>query len=218
MIGVSKDIDLNEVYDKHGNGSKTYEEFLIKANISHPDRIRDVYTIKDHFDKYDFNFLILIPRTNRFSSRHFMKPVYEIDVFRGTKSFERLVYYATSYFEIFIATGDTNPSLIIATRNGMVLLKRNSPTENLFGYISRNGIIGDVLYIVSVDTECRKPLLCMTSQYGCQVYSARTFGTVEAPNGLRPMWMHVHGFRTIAPARSIITFLLIRICLLLLLQ
>ena len=29
----------------------------------------------------------------------------------------------------------------------------------------------------------------MTSQYSSQVYSARTFCTVEAPNSLRPMWL-----------------------------
>lgn len=129
MIGVSKDIDMNEIYYKYGNGSKTYEEFLIKASIYYD--ALGLYTIKEYFDR--FNFLILLPRSNRIFERRLQSYVFEsfeIEVFRATTNFERLIYYINSYFEVFIGTGGTNPSLIIATRNGMAILNLNSTIDD----------------------------------------------------------------------------------------
>ena len=75
------------------------------------------------------------------------------------------------------------------------------PTQNLLLYISRNSVVCQILNVMAIDAECRQTLLCMTSQYGSQIYSTGTFCTVEAPNSLWPVGMHVHGLRTIAPAR-----------------
>src|SRR5699024_883255 len=52
----------------------------------------------------------------------------------------------------------------------------------------------------SVDTECRKSLLCMCSQNRCQVYSAGSLCCVQAPYSLDGLGIHIHGLRTVAPA------------------
>lgn len=119
--------DINEVYDKYGNGSKTYEEFLIKANIYHD--LLGLHTIKEYFDK--FNFLILLPQTNYLTSRNYSRTEFEIEIFRVTKNFERVIFYVNNYFDFYISTGVTNPtSLIIANRNGMAILNLNSVIDD----------------------------------------------------------------------------------------
>ena len=75
------------------------------------------------------------------------------------------------------------------------------PTQNLFCNIGRNRIVCDVLHIVSVDAKSRQPLLRMPRQNGSEIHRTRAFRTIETPNSLRPMRVHVHCFRAVAPAR-----------------
>ena len=67
------------------------------------------------------------------------------------------------------------------------------PTKNLFCNILWDAVICNILYIVAIDAKCRQALLSMTSQYCCQIYSTWTLSTIETPNCLWPMRMHVHG-------------------------
>ena len=53
---------------------------------------------------------------------------------------------------------------------------------------------------MSVDTECRKALLCMCSKNGCQIYSTRSLCSVESPYSLDGLWIHIHGLSSVAPA------------------
>ena len=55
---------------------------------------------------------------------------------------------------------------------------------------------------MSVYAESRQALLGVCGEHGSKVHSTRTFGSVESPNSLRPMRIHVHGLGAIAPARS----------------
>ena len=79
-------------------------------------------------------------------------------------------------------------------------LSRTCKLQDFFSYILRNSIVFDILYIMSVYSECRQSLLCMSGQYGCKIYRARSFGSVESPYSFRIMGVHVHCLCTIAPA------------------
>ena len=74
--------------------------------------------------------------------------------------------------------------------------------EKLCLYVLRDGLIVSILNVMSVDTECRKSLLCMGSQYGSQVYSARSLGSVQSPYALDGQRVGVHGLGAVAPAGS----------------
>ena len=69
-------------------------------------------------------------------------------------------------------------------------------------YVLRNGLIVRILNIMSVDTEGRKSLLCVGSQYGSQVYSARSLGSVQSPYALDSQRIGIHGLGAVAPAGS----------------
>ena len=113
-------IVLNEVYDKCGNGSKTYEEFLIKANVRC--RCSSNMTLRDYFDKYDFNFLILLPTNDC----HPINPKYEINIYKMVKSFENLLCEINRYYHGYCIRNAFPLSLIIASRNGMAIFSRES--------------------------------------------------------------------------------------------
>ena len=53
---------------------------------------------------------------------------------------------------------------------------------------------------MAVDAEGRKPLLGMRRQDAGEIDGAGTLGAVKAPDGLDGVPVHVHGFRTVAPA------------------
>ena len=74
--------------------------------------------------------------------------------------------------------------------------------KQLFSHVCWDSIVVQILYVVTIDAKGRKPLLCMTSQHCSQVNCTRALCAVETPNSLRPVRVHVHRFRTIAPARS----------------
>ena len=69
-------------------------------------------------------------------------------------------------------------------------------------YVLRDGLVVSILYVMSVDTKCRKSLLCVGSQYGSQVYSARSLGSVQSPYALDGQRIGIHGLGTVAPAGS----------------
>ena len=60
------------------------------------------------------------------------------------------------------------------------------PAENLLGSVGGNGIVGQVLHIVTIDAEGGQALLGMGSQHGSQIDGSRA--------------LHIHRLRTIAPA------------------
>ena len=71
--------------------------------------------------------------------------------------------------------------------------------ENLFGYVGGDGVVVEVLHVMTVDAEGGKPLLCMGGQHCGKVDGSWTLRPVESPHGLGIIGVHVHGFRTIAP-------------------
>ena len=72
--------------------------------------------------------------------------------------------------------------------------------EKLFTHVGGDLRIGGILYVVSVNTKGRKPLLCMGSQHGGKVHSTGSFGSVEAPHALDGVAVHIHRFCAVAPA------------------
>ena len=74
--------------------------------------------------------------------------------------------------------------------------------KELFLYVGRDGLVVCVLDVVPVNAEGGKALLGMGGQYGGQIHGAGALGSVEAPDGLDGVRIHVHGLRSIAPARG----------------
>ena len=74
--------------------------------------------------------------------------------------------------------------------------------QYFLGYVGRDGVVVQVLHVVSVDAEGGQSLLCVGSQYGSQIDGTRALRSVEAPYGLRIVGVHVHGLRAVAPARG----------------
>ena len=74
--------------------------------------------------------------------------------------------------------------------------------EQLFADILRNirHLIA-FLHLMTVDTERRQTLLCVGGENGREIDRTRTLRTVEAPHALDGRRIHVHRFRTVAPAR-----------------
>ena len=75
-------------------------------------------------------------------------------------------------------------------------------TKNFFRYIFGNAVIVQILYVMSINAECRKSFLCVSCQYCCKIYCSRTLCSIESPYSFRVMRVHIHSFRTVAPARS----------------
>ena len=76
-----------------------------------------------------------------------------------------------------------------------------SETEQLLLHILRDFRVIRVLQIMAIDSEGRKPLLRMGSQHGSQIDGARPLRAVESPDPLDRQRIHIHRFRSIAPAR-----------------
>ena len=55
---------------------------------------------------------------------------------------------------------------------------------------------------MSVDAECRKPLLGVGCKHRCQVDCTRALCPVESPDGLDGLRIHVHCLGAVAPARG----------------
>ena len=53
---------------------------------------------------------------------------------------------------------------------------------------------------MTVDTECRKSLLRVSCQNGCKVNCAGALSSVEAPNCLYGLRVHIHSLGAVAPA------------------
>ena len=78
--------------------------------------------------------------------------------------------------------------------------RSSSEAKQLLHNILRDIRCVRILNIMSVNTECRKSLLRMGSQYTCQIYGSGTLRTVKAPYALDRIGIHIHCFRAIAPA------------------
>ena len=52
-----------------------------------------------------------------------------------------------------------------------------------------------------INAECRKPFLRMGSQNACKINRTRPLRSVESPYAFNGHRIHIHRFRTIAPAR-----------------
>ncbi len=79
---------------------------------------------------------------------------------------------------------------------------RTGETEQLLCHIGRNSVVGEVLYVVSVDAESRQAFLGMCGKNGGKIDGSGPLSAVESPHGLGPIGVHVHSFTAIAPARG----------------
>ena len=77
-----------------------------------------------------------------------------------------------------------------------------SKSQQFFFNVSRDRSIICILNIMSIDTKCRKTFLSMCSKYRCQIYSTRSFCSVESPNSFDGIWIHIHSLSSVAPAWS----------------
>ena len=79
---------------------------------------------------------------------------------------------------------------------------RTTEAEQLFFYIIGNiGNVAYVLNLVTVKSECRQPLLCVSCKNRSKINRAGTFSAVEAPNAFDCRRIHIHCLRTVAPTR-----------------
>ncbi len=72
--------------------------------------------------------------------------------------------------------------------------------EDFFRNVFRNLLRVGGLDILAVNPEGGKAFLGMSGKDGGKVDRSRTLRPVEAPDRLRAMRIHVHGFRSVAPA------------------
>ena len=78
-------------------------------------------------------------------------------------------------------------------------LSSTGKTQNFFCHIRRNRVIIQVLYIATVNTKCRQPLLCMSCQHSSQIHRSRALRPIESPNSFRIIWIHIHCLSPITP-------------------
>ena len=81
---------------------------------------------------------------------------------------------------------------------------RNSSTckaEQLFLYILGNNSIIRILDVMAVNAESRQPLLGMGCKHRGKIHSTWALGSIEAPDGLDGVAVHIHRLSAIAPAR-----------------
>ena len=76
-----------------------------------------------------------------------------------------------------------------------------SESEKFLFNVFRNCCVVSFLNVMSVNSECRKSLLCMCSKYRCKVYSSRSLCSVESPYSFDCLWIHIHCLSSVAPAR-----------------
>ncbi len=96
-------------------------------------------------------------------------------------------------------TGVTKAQIRLAAHGGYCLCCTGK-TKNLLSHIGRDGVVGKVLYIVTINAIGRQTLLSVCCKDRSQIDCTRTFGAIEAPDGLWMCGIHVHGFGSIAPA------------------
>ena len=72
--------------------------------------------------------------------------------------------------------------------------------QYLLCYVGRNGVIVEVLHVVTVDAKGGQSLLGMCGEHGSQIDSTRALRTVKSPHSLRVVRVHVHRLRAVAPA------------------
>ena len=77
---------------------------------------------------------------------------------------------------------------------------RPGESENLLANIIGNRSIVQILDIPAVDAEGGNPLLGVAREHRREIHRPGALGTVESPHRLGRKGVHVHGFRTVAPA------------------
>ena len=136
-----------------------------------------------------------------------------INAFRHTADDFHLVHGFHTHTKIILDKGRVNDGSADTHTDGTDLQvgfaphgsnsnSRPSEAKQLFLHVLRNGGIVCFLYIMSVDTERRKPLLGMGSQYGGQIHCTGTLRAVEAPDTLDGIGIHVHCLCAVTPAGS----------------
>ena len=98
-------------------------------------------------------------------------------------------------------TGIAHTQVALASHSGDGL-RCTRPAEYLLRHVGRDAVVREVLNIVAIDAVGRETLLGVSGEYGGKVHRTRALRSVEAPYGLRPMRMHIHSLRTVAPAGS----------------
>ena len=96
-------------------------------------------------------------------------------------------------------TGVTHAQIALAAHRSHSLCGAGK-AQYLFCHVGWDSVVVEVLHIMAVDAESRQTLLGMGSQNGSQIHGAGALGTVEAPDSLGIVGVHIHGLRTIAPA------------------
>ncbi len=71
--------------------------------------------------------------------------------------------------------------------------------QNLLRHIVRNGGVGGILNVASVNSERRQPFLRMSGQNRRQIHRAGALGAVETPDRFQGHRVHVHRFGTVTP-------------------
>ncbi|MNC12032.1 hypothetical protein D3C75_597450 [compost metagenome] len=69
-------------------------------------------------------------------------------------------------------------------------------------HIGRNLFAAGILNILTVYPESRNSLLRIGRQYRSQIYRTWTLGSIKTPYCMWNSGIHIHGFRTITPARG----------------
>ena len=75
-------------------------------------------------------------------------------------------------------------------------------TQDLFLHVSGDLAVAGVLHVMAVDREGRQALLGVGGQHRSQIHRAGAFGTVEAPDRLDGVGVHVKGLSPVTPAGS----------------
>ena len=156
----------------------------------------------------------LIYLTIFFSPRHCLGILFVVvnTFFHAAKDF-RFVHAFVAHAQVFLeevlvydTTRDTHTlatyrKVTFATHRGYSE-GSTRPAKNLLCYVGRDRVVGKILHVMAVDAKRGKSLLSVTRQHGCEIHRTGALCAVETPNSLGPMGMHVHRFRTVAPARS----------------
>ena len=88
-------------------------------------------------------------------------------------------------------TGVTHREVALALHRSH-RLSGTCKAQDLLCDICRDGVVVEILHIVSVDTEGRQSLLGVSGQHGCEIHSTRALCAVESPYSLGIIRVHVH--------------------------
>ena len=72
--------------------------------------------------------------------------------------------------------------------------------QYLLCHIGRDGVIVEVLHVMTVDAKGGQSLLGMCGEHSSQIDGTRALRSVESPHSLRVVRVHVHRLRAVAPA------------------